>query len=275
MKKNILVEDLQLCYDYFVKMMSGEVCGGVTDGFNDRFFDANFSFVDTFYSFLINLREFNNFPIVVSDDLYENINGQQLYHGYKDFDHGCEMMSEKIYNLGTGNTTPGMFFSSSRDEAEFYTAGQNVSAYDFTPPDKERVLKLKVFGHRVPDQTKFFLRLYQVKCTEKYIDCLENPEDRIKIQILHDFTKTLPSDHSEKFYNLFRQNIGICTAYLGYDYIFEGGMVYILTNRKSIIIPISEAKRFFDNSKKYNGKFDKRINVIDDINKIIGEKYER
>ena len=260
-----LVEELELCYEYFVKMLLGDVNGGIANGFNDRFFDANNSFVDTFYGYFVNLRGFDKFPTIVSDELYDKIEGQELYHGYKDFDHGCEMIFDRIYNLGTGNTTPGMFFSASRDEAEFYTAGQNVSAYDFTPPDKNRVLKVKTIGKNVPPQSKFFLRLFQVSGADKYIESIDNVQDRMKLRILHDFSKTLPIEHREKFYNLFRQNIGICMCYLGYDYIFEGGMVYILANRGSLIVPESEARRFCNSSRKYKRAIDEST-IVRELN---------
>jgi len=267
--KNLTTEEeLELCYKYFLKMVSGEVSGAVTEGFNDRFYNANNSFVDTFYGFLVALRGFDKFPTVVSDEIYDKIEGQELYHGYKDFDHGCEMMADKIYNLGTGNTTPGMFFTSSRNEAEFYTAGQNVSAYDFTPLDKERVLKVKVVGKAVPPQTRFFLRFFRVSEADKNIEKIENVQDKMKLQLLHNFSKTLPSDFGKRFYDLFKQNIGICMCYLGYDYSFEGRMVYILANRGKILIPKSEAKRFFKYSINYKNALGKSVLVIDDLSKV-------
>ena len=70
--KNLTTEEeLELCYKYFLKMVSGEVSGAVTEGFNDRFYNANNSFVDTFYGFLVALRGFDKFPTVVSDEIYD------------------------------------------------------------------------------------------------------------------------------------------------------------------------------------------------------------
>ena len=214
------------------------------------------------YKALVSYYHFNDFPTVVSDEKYQKLEGDETYHGFTDFDHGAQLLSHFNYNLGTGGYTPGLFFTSNREAAVWYT---NHEANDLEE-DENRVLAVKM---KSDAKTMKFDKLQDLMISPSFaLPPDVKQEYAEKIKDLYDFADHLKAQgkYAAGFVKTMKK-LSNFAVYLGLDYVFEEDYEHtIIFNRGSMVVSEEEVRKFTAASKHYkDGAYDfhDRVNSED------------
>ena len=217
-----------------------------------------------FFSYLVELHNFGGFPTVVEDEKFENINSQEIYHGFREFDHGAQLLTDWNYHVGVYGAQ-GTFFTDFKDEAIRYTAVVDKSI-NTGKTDKEKVLRAKILSENPCVREDIMGIRYAMQNFD--IEAIDNLGDREKMQKLYDFCFKQKSKvqfdpeidmcNRQMFFRSIIDHMYTLALYLGYDSMvcYDDQMDYnhyVLFDRSKMVVPESEVKKFCDKSKNYQG----------------------
>ena len=254
------------------------------DGNMGGYFDSagnKFSPAMRFYGFLIGLRGFDKFPVVVSDYKFNKLNRKPMFHGFQKFDHGASILTDFNYHIGMGNRTLGTYFSELKDDARRYTVSTKFGEERIL--NDKCIMKAKIISDNFINLAR--LEYYCYHIINSQIENIEECNDKQKIIALYNFclnnknqeNNTLEDERFEKYrlYNEIVSNPVVLALYLGYDYvkkIYHGTNIEhnILLNRGVMCTCKSQADKFTSMSENYK---DAVVNFIDDFD-FIEEKIK-
>ena len=210
------------------------------------------------YNYILAVRGFMGFPIVLKTKEYEEIKKYEVFHGFKSFDHASQFLTDFNYHLGYANAL-GTFFSDKTIEAERYTAGfLNGDSHQ----DSNKIMRAKIADGR-------FCRLSDMKTLQQCMkrrdfDRVENMDDKQLLERLaeHCYPKGVLIENIElsriEFYEILARNPFMLAAMLGYEYMSDCNheLEYnhqIVFNRHNIILDEKELHRILDLSENYKG----------------------
>jgi len=197
------------------------------------------------FAWIITEYGYDKLPKVMqtNQDLFSD--SPEYHHGFKEFDHGAELLVEKKFHIGKGYT-PGIYFTIDEDEAIKYTEG--FEECNKTPIDAFRVLTIKIDSKKSID--------YLTLC--KFNSALSNRDfGKIKDSKHYDdlmqivsFTDQIRSPHLRYEFLDVITCPSILAVLFGYDYLVDLNHVIVL-NRGVMAVRNYEYNRFLSASKKY------------------------
>jgi len=205
--------------------------------------------LNKFYHFLVDYYNYNKHPKIVSDEAYEKIKLQEVYHGFTKFSHPATLLTHWNYHYGQG-VMPGFYSTNYFEHAKKYTLDEEKFGF----LNKNKVMKFKL-------NSKKSISIDDINVLTDYVFYpkmmnMENyEEDKEKIDELRNFIVQRDPNNAHDFLSLFKSG-SILGIYLGYDTIIhknhQNGLVYkIGLNRANMIIPKSEAERFMRRGKSF------------------------
>ena len=217
-----------------------------------------------FFSYLIALRDFGGFPTVLPDGKYYRVNSKQIYHGFREYEHGAQLLTDFNYHVGIFGAQ-GTFFTECKDEAVTYT-WKYCEDKDQTVADKGKILRAKIVSDN--SCTREDIMWIRQVLEDMEFDKIENEKDRQKMFELYEFcfkqkSKIVFDEDYDRmnricFYNALLGHDYTLAVFLGYDNMIcyddqRDYNHYVLFNRAKMIVPASDVKKFCDNSKNYIG----------------------
>lgn len=240
--------DLDIIYDYYkhVKQIIFD------NSLNKQDENGNLNNIyNIMFGYIIDFYQKNGFPQILSDDVYDKIESQEVYRGFKDNEHIGNMLCHYNYHYGNG-IIQGMYFTSFKEEALAYTrTGSNISA------DENKVLKAKILSDNYLNYTDLFI-LKSNSVDKIYKSC--NPLFIQKKKDLIEFCESRKEEHGDdinEFYSIMSRP-GVFAVYLGLDYLYrETAKHFIVLNRNIVAIKESEFKKMCEMTTHYkDGSFD-------------------
>lgn len=191
---------------------------------------------------LIKLSNLNEFPQIVPDKDYENLNDftfsymgmffniSELYRGVRKIDHHKNLLFDTDYHTGIGDVSNGIYLSMRYDTALTYT--KNYS--------NDCVLKLKTPSLKVTDDLSLQIALSQILNE----NCPLNKANQDLLEIRNFFENIKDKTAKENFINLFFDDLGLVAILLGYDAIYDHNFPsFALFNRGKICVSETESNR--------------------------------
>lgn len=233
--------DADVIYDYYKDIKNRANNDGTDLNMNSR----NLSRVLCY--FCIDYFEKNKSPIVVPDNVYDASNAIEVYHGFKDYKHGANLIWDYMYHYGEGVWGSGVYTTDNINEAHHYTRDCGVLNYD-------RILKMKLYTDEIVDYSVIRDAILNLMNKERKgivpYPALDEQKQK-KFEELRNFFDKV-DDHDFKVH--FLSNPATIGAYLGFDVVVKPGESrrqsthYLILNRSKILLPLSITKKFMENA---------------------------
>ena len=191
------------------------------------------------FKLILERRGFMASPKVISKKDYKNYLVPEIYHGFKEKEHGMAFLNMDNYHLGTG-TQMGTYFSREKEEAISYTGEKGVS-------EKGKVLPAKLTPARYENLTDI-LQILNVVNGQSSVISIDNPEYKQKINELMDFCADRDEDNEKfKFFIYMTKTAQMMAVYLGLDYLSmqKGSKEHIVLFNRSKLVVSEEMVREF------------------------------
>ena len=214
------------------------------------------------FEFATSLFSRGDFPQILSNDEYQELNSGLLYHGYRDFDHGANMICHFNYHRGQGMYGCGLYVKDDKNKAFAYTKFDNLG--DVNEWNIDKVLEMKYLSEKSIINLKL-KNLSTLVSGGKDVSSVTTDRQEINnINDIYEFVKTEIQDEymGKKFLRMFDLDPSILALYLGYDRvdIYNRDFVFdqaILLDRGKVVVNENEAKKFIEKSDHYkSGSFD-------------------
>ena len=131
--------DLDAIFSYFVEVSKCDPEREKAIDKND-YFSSGYSLSRTMFGYFVDYYGKNGFPTILKSQDYESVELPEVYHGFMEFDHGANLLTDWKYHYGTGYSH-GLYFTPDRERAIDYTMkiedGVEVC-------DEKKVLKTKI-----------------------------------------------------------------------------------------------------------------------------------
>lgn len=208
------------------------------------------TFRKKFFTYLINLYDYNKFPVVVKDDVFQQIQEEIVYRGCLQNEHNANTLCDFDYHYGIGKEGSGI-----------YATKRQKYAYLYGNKQYENIMTFKFTGKTIPLKEYFQYRsLDRIFGCEEKLPELEDEKTRELHNILKEEVSKLTPEEANLFNEIIRKDNSIIPILLGYDG-FEGYEIFVIFNREKIVVNESEFNRICNASEKYQGgiiNFDKK-----------------
>ena len=239
-------KDLSIIYSYFCKLVREHTYLNFE---HDEQGNTN-NISDALYHFLIDYYGFNSFPRILTDKEYEDIEEKEVYHGFKDFEFGANLLTHFNYHYGHGYIN-GLYFADSEDIAFRYTRIEDTNRKDI-----DRVLAVKI----VSPNCMTVKNLQEIVISPPSMLPDNTPKKiQYKVQELYKFLYELENRGIDSgAFRDYMLRLANFSVYLGIDYLYEEEYHHNIVHNRGIITTTEEEfDKFCSNSKHYtDGVFD-------------------
>ena len=200
------------------------------------------------FSFIVDEYGFNKNPQIIPSIKYFVCEGNRVYHGFKEFDHGAEFLVDQNYHKGVGYTC-GMYFTNDEYEADNYTA-KFINSDDYEI-DAFKTIECKIGSHNSVSYDN--LCKLRDAILSNQLSSIENEKDLNKINDILSKIKALGDDENVVgFLKCILKNPSTLAVLMNYDYIIDG-LHLIMLNRNIMIVSDVEFNRFCTRSRFHRG----------------------
>ena len=223
------MEKLKEAYDYFCKIKNrkGMLYNNLTG--EERFKGGKFLSYELF-SELVRLHSFDEKPQILTVREFDKIQSLPYYHGFREYEHGVDLIDGKDYHYGLGYIS-GLYFTDDRREA-----------YDYSKWDNNKILQIKINSDNYIDYDG--LCGYKEALKRNRLSVIQDIGDRREIEKLLNFVKSQDNKKMAlSFYKTIMDNLSCLGVIIGVDYITDGNYIIVL-NRGKIITNDLDYARF-------------------------------
>lgn len=182
---------------------------------------SNIQLEKLLFSFMIQLKGFDGFPVVMKDEMYSALPTHEYYRGTKSLDYHGNILCDFNYHKGVGCYSSGLYFARSGDRALHYCRFE-----------ADNVMRVKIDENAKIADTNTLM---------------QNFEELIKY-----FKDNLYYKNASELIKLFRMDMAKIALVYGYDGVYIGELNDIsILNRSSIIVCEKEQKRILSKCKYY------------------------
>lgn len=243
MALNIANSEEEILYNYFLYLKEKNVMPGLDlmrngKGINKRL-----------YYLVIDYKNKNQMPIIVSDTEYKNLDTIELYHGFKNYNHSANILWDSLYHYGEGVWCSGMYATDTLEEAYAYTRDNGKA-------NAERILDFKIASSNIASYS-LVKSLCNYVLNDGLNDKFKKPteltyEQSLKLDNLMKFIKKVDNPEFRVALTADRATI---PAWLGFDAIVKPGDMkkgtinYILLDRGKMVVSESMFRWHMENAK--------------------------